>query len=148
MCRALQNNRRPLLYRNLYCTEDFLCIVAMFLCSFIIHLSQSCKLHVTKLWLGNICPTCQQMKKGEGFSSLQMNWNRCSVSPRSLIQHFSGLVFISHEKEVLHVFENRMEIWLFKNLTIESALLLLYIILRMEALLGHFSGLGHRLACF
>lgn len=25
-------------------------------------------------------------EKGEGFSSLQMNWNRCSVSPRSLIK--------------------------------------------------------------
>lgn len=37
-------------------------------------------------------------EKGEGFSSLQMNWNRCSVSPRSLIKTTQDL-YLSHMKK-------------------------------------------------
>lgn len=37
-------------------------------------------------------------EKGEGFSSLQMNWNRCSVSPRSLIKTTQDLYLFYMKK--------------------------------------------------
>ena len=44
-------------------------------------------------------------KKGEGFSSLQMNWNRCSVSPRSLIKTTQDLYLFHMEKSFTPVWK-------------------------------------------
>ena len=42
-------------------------------------------------------------EKGEGFSSLQMNWNRCSVSPRSLIKTTQDLYLFHMKKSFTRV---------------------------------------------
>jgi hypothetical protein len=38
-------------------------------------------------------------EKGEEFSSLQMNWNRCGMSPRSLIKTTEDLGLFYREKK-------------------------------------------------
>ena len=42
-------------------------------------------------------------EKGEGFSSLQMNWNRCSVSPRLLIKTTQDLYLFHMKKSFTRV---------------------------------------------
>lgn len=59
-------------------------------------------------------------EKGEGFSSLQMNWNRCNVSPRSLIKTTQDLYLFYMEKSFTRVWKLYGNI-AFKNLTIESS---------------------------
>lgn len=42
-------------------------------------------------------------EKGEGFSSLQMNWNRCRESPRLLIKTTQDLYLFHMEKSFTRV---------------------------------------------
>lgn len=42
-------------------------------------------------------------EKGDGFSTLQMNWNRCNVFPRSLIKTTQDLYLFYMKKSFTHV---------------------------------------------
>lgn len=60
-------------------------------------------------------------EKGEGFSSLQMNWNRCSVSLRSLIKTTQDLYLFYMKRSFYTCLKTVWKYSFFKNGTIESS---------------------------